>query len=171
MTKVMKPKSVIWRSTLVVNPEIGTIDRVMPSGKVRENVGSNSRGYRKVNILGKVVPVQQLIWEHVNGPIPKGMIVDHENGIRHDNRIANLRLVTPSQNTQNQHKPRKDNKSSGVKGVTFYRPDCTWQAQIRAHGKYHYLGRYKTIEEASLAYQIGAAKYHTHNPFALKAQA
>jgi hypothetical protein len=166
--KPKAPKSVIWRSVVVVNPEQGTIDRIMPSGEKRLDIGAFSRGYKKVNFLGKVLPVQRVIWEHVHGPVPEGMLVDHINGDRSDNRIANLRLVTPSQNTQNQHKPRKDNQSSGIKGVTFYKPTKTWQAQIKALGTYHYLGRYKTKEEAALAYQAGAAKYHTHNPYAQK---
>jgi hypothetical protein len=162
------PKSVIWRSVLVVNPEIGTIDRIMPSGKVRLNIGTISRGYKKANFLGKVLPVQRVIWEYVHGEVPKGMLVDHINGDRSDNRIANLRLVTNAQNIQNQHKPRKDNKSSGVKGVTLFKPTNKWQVRIRSQGKNHYLGQYDNLDDAAMAYAVGAAKYHTHNPLAFK---
>ncbi len=163
-----KPKSYIWTSSLVVNPLSGTIDRIMPSGKVREDIGCLSRGYKKASINGKVVPLQRIIWSFMYGEPDEGMIIDHINGNRSDNRIDNLRLVTPSQNTQNQHKPRKDNLSSGIKGVTLYKPNGTWQAQIRAHGKYYYIGRYKTKEEAAEAYKEGAKKYHTHNPIVNK---
>ena len=34
------------------------------------------------------------------GPIPKGMQVNHKNGIRTDNRLANLEIVTPSDNVR-----------------------------------------------------------------------
>lgn len=44
------------------------------------------------------VMAHRLIWERVNGPIPEGMQINHINGIKHDNRIANLELVTPSEN-------------------------------------------------------------------------
>lgn len=40
----------------------------------------------------------RLIWETVNGPIPAGLYIDHLNGRKADNRIANLEAVTPSEN-------------------------------------------------------------------------
>lgn len=40
----------------------------------------------------------RLIWETVNGPIPPGLYIDHLNGRKADNRIANLEAVTPSEN-------------------------------------------------------------------------
>lgn len=42
--------------------------------------------------------IHRIIWESVHGPIPAGLQIDHRNGIRNDNRIANLRLATPQEN-------------------------------------------------------------------------
>lgn len=42
--------------------------------------------------------VHRVIWESVHGPIPHGLEVNHLNGIKHDNRIANLEVVTHADN-------------------------------------------------------------------------
>lgn len=62
----------------------------------------NKRGYVEVK---KRVPgghiyarAHRIIWEYVNGPIPHGMEINHINGVKTDNRITNLELVTPSEN-------------------------------------------------------------------------
>ena len=45
--------------------------------------------------------LHRAIWLFVHGAIPDGMDLDHINGDRTDNRIANLRLVTPKENKAN----------------------------------------------------------------------
>lgn len=47
---------------------------------------------------GYVGSAHRMIWESVHGPIPSGLQINHINGIKSDNRIANLELVTPSEN-------------------------------------------------------------------------
>lgn len=60
------------------------------------------QGYLLVRVMvaGKyyVTGAHRLVWTHVNGPIPDGMVINHKNGIKHDNRPENLELVTESQN-------------------------------------------------------------------------
>lgn len=91
---------------------------------------------------------------------PKGMVTDHVNGIKTDNRKENLRVCTQAQNTRNS-KVRKSNKS-GYKGVVKQenqtnRPYSTY---IRS-GKIHILiGSYKTPEDAARAYDLEAIKMH-----------
>jgi len=41
----------------------------------------------------------RMVWRHFFGQIPPGMLVNHRNGAKTDNRPANLELVTPSENT------------------------------------------------------------------------
>jgi len=43
-------------------------------------------------------PVHRCVWESHKGPIPKGLEVNHINGVRNDNRLENLELVTRSGN-------------------------------------------------------------------------
>lgn len=80
--------------------------------------------------------------------VPKGMEVDHINHNKLDNRLSNLRICTRSQNNANM-RPR-----TGYKGVRFTRNG--WQAETKIDGKYVYIGRYKTAEEAAHAYNIKA---------------
>ena len=78
-----------------------------------------STGYVKLNInhMGKrvVLYANRVIWEILNGEIPDGMQIDHINGVSHDNRIENLRIITPSENARNSR--MKSNNTSGKTGV------------------------------------------------------
>lgn len=63
---------------------------------------AGNKGYRRIHVQinGKVrnVSVHRLIWTIANGPIPDGLQINHKNGIKDDNRLDNLELVTPSEN-------------------------------------------------------------------------
>lgn len=45
------------------------------------------------------IAVHRIVADAFLGPIPEGMQVNHRNGVKADNRIENLEIVTPSQNT------------------------------------------------------------------------
>ena len=47
-----------------------------------------------IKINGKWVNRSKAVWEHFNGPLPKGHVVHHLNHDRHDDRIENLQLMT-----------------------------------------------------------------------------
>lgn len=90
----------------------------------------------------------RLAWVYMTGQLPPNMI-DHINGIRHDNRWCNLRPADHAINQQNQRKARS-NSQTGVLGVT-----CSgrgYRAIVGANGRNHYSTTYTTIEEAAAAY-------------------
>ena len=45
----------------------------------------------------------RVIWYFFNGDIPEGMQIDHWNGNKTDNRLDNLRCLTPYDNTHNEN--------------------------------------------------------------------
>lgn len=112
-------------------------------------------GYRKIVLYSRKYFAHRLAWIYVYGVAPDK--IDHIDGDRDNNRIANLRACTNSQNSANS-RIRSDN-SSGLKGVSW---DCTkkkWVAQIRCHGKSFHLGRFKSKIDASVAYSSAAVRF------------
>lgn len=111
-------------------------------------------GYWSISVNKSVRYAHRAAFAWVNGRWPKGQI-DHINGNKKDNRIANLREATSQQNTANS-KRRSDN-TSGFKGVRKARLPGKWWAYIYVNGKDIYLGTYESPESAHQAY-LKAAK-------------
>lgn len=78
---------------------------------------------------------------------PKGLVVDHINRDRTDNRKSNLRYVTTKENVRN-----SGPKTGKYKGVSWSSHTKKWRATCKLDGKQKHLGYYKTEEEAALAY-------------------
>lgn len=126
------------------------------SGEVAGSI--NRWGYIVIGIDRQIYNAHRLVWLYAHGELPSGH-VDHINGIKTDNRIVNLRHVSCSENQHNQTRLSANNRS-GFKGVSFYKPNGKWRAQIGLRGKRLYLGQYNTAEEAYSAYQAAKISYH-----------
>lgn len=138
------------------NPDTGIFNRLVSNSnrvKVSDVVGTfdHSNGYIKITINKKTNYAHRLAWLYVHGEMPSKQI-DHINGIRTDNRVANIRLVTSSENSQNQHKANSRNKSSGILGVRWAAHANKWSAQIQVNGKSKHIGYFKNKDDAYQAY-------------------
>ena len=106
-----------------------------------------STGYVRITIKGKKYPVHRIIWALSNNILPKiEHQIDHINGIRSDNRIENLRLVTASGNSRNTefHRFNKD-KDLGL----YYRKDRKkWRVGITINRKRIWLGCFNNKKDA-----------------------
>lgn len=84
-------------------------------------------------------------------------LVDHINRNGLDNRRANLRVCTPTQNNANRTVSRTS--KSGYKGVWWHQQSARpWRAAIKVHGQRRYLGTFRTAEEAHGAYLLAAKR-------------
>ncbi|MCO5355084.1 HNH endonuclease [Acidovorax kalamii] len=129
------------------------------AGTVAGSLTSN--GYVRITIDDRSYMAHRLAWLHVFGVWP-AQELDHINQVKTDNRIANLREVTRSENQQNR-KIQKNNKS-GYRGVSWEAGRGRWRAQIALEGKLRIIGRYRSEEEAYAAYCKAAEEMHTHRP-------
>ena len=99
-------------------------------------INGNKRPYRLQNFLFD--------------KIPEGRIVDHINGNKLDNRLCNLRFVSPRENIANSSS--KSGSTSKYKGVSFDTSRSKWISSIQINGKTKHLGRFESEEEAAKAY-------------------
>lgn len=90
---------------------------------------------------------------------PDGAEVDHVNQEKLDNRRANLRPVTRSQNMHN--RPGRPNRTSGRRGVSWHKPSGKWWARLQVGGIFHDLGLYDSIDEAGRAYDEARSRLVT----------
>jgi hypothetical protein len=82
---------------------------------------------------------------------------DHRDGCGLNNSMANLRLATNQQNTQNKG-PHRDS-FSGFKGVSWHKRVKKWAVEIMVNGKHRYLRYFASATEAARAYDHAALKY------------
>ena len=93
-----------WKQYKSTHYYLSTQGRIYNTVSKRKRFGSPTKdGYRSSSvhqIKDGTMPIHRLVYETFVGPIPNDMQIDHINDVRSDNRLANLRLVTPSQNSQ-----------------------------------------------------------------------
>jgi Cu2+-containing amine oxidase len=82
----------------------------------------------------------------------KGLVVDHINYNGLDNRRANIRECSVSENSSNRRKPRKPSSTSNYLGVGFYISRGLWRARGVKAGKEYHLGLFKNEIDAAIAY-------------------
>lgn len=91
--------------------------------------------------------------------VTKGKHVDHINHDTLNNTDNNLRICTNAENKQNMKGARLDNKTSGIRGVSWHKCKNNWRAQIGIKGKIIHIGSFDNLEEAEEAVKVARAKY------------
>jgi hypothetical protein len=136
----------IWHNRKLTKPQDKTWNKKFAgksTGYIRHN------GYQIINISGREYACSRLAWMITYKKWPANEI-DHINGIRSDNRIANLRAATRSENASNRN--LQSNNTTGFKGVWKRKNMNSWVATIQKCGQKIRLGSFDSPEKAGEAY-------------------
>jgi hypothetical protein len=153
------------RALLDYDPETGLFRWLKTAGRGRagEVAGTLHRlGYTRIKIDGRFHLAHRLAYLWVRGTWPQHQI-DHADGIRSNNALANLREATRAENNQNRAKQRRPT-SSRFLGVCLDKAKGRWRAAISCNGKRQHLGYFATPEEAYTSYLAAKAQLHTAQP-------
>lgn len=85
-------------------------------------------------------------------------MIDHINGNKLDNRIINLRVATPQQNSQN--RLPKENASSQYTGVCLEKESNKWIVQVTINKKNIHVGRFDNEEYAARIRDTAILEYY-----------
>ena len=157
-----KPSIERLREALSYSPDTGKFHWKVAAGsraKPGDEAGSIDAvtGYLIIGIDGTLQLGHRLAWAIHHGRWPDDE-VDHENRIRSDNRMVNLREATHAQNMKNRNTPK--NNTSGLMGVSWHKRAGKWRATL---GQKH-LGLFDDPAEACAARQ--AAERSAYGQFA-----
>ena len=128
------------------------LDRVLAAGAWCAHVPQHKRTAYAVRAHARASGRRSLLGLHnfITG-LP---FVDHMNGDGLDNRRANLRSATKSQNAMNSR--RRSDNTSGFKGVSLTTSTGRWRALIVIGGRRRHLGYFEHAADAARAYDRAA---------------
>lgn len=122
----------------------------VPAGSLKPN------GYVGVCVDRQILQAHRIIFAMVHGYWPA--CIDHINGDKSDNRLANLREATRSANCWNVGTPRHN--SSGVKGVSWSKREQKWRACCNVNKRRHEIGRFPKLDDAVAAVRRFREQHH-----------
>jgi len=116
-------------------------------------------GYCLIGVLGTLYKGHRLAFMYMEGSFPL-YGVDHEDGVKYNNRWGNIRAATVAENGKNIAIP-KDNKSGRI-GVGWHKAADKWRSHIGVGGKSIHLGTFEDFEDAAVAREEAEVKYGFH---------
>jgi hypothetical protein len=112
--------------------------------------------YLQGHLLSTKQLAHRVAWAIYHGAWPTQ--IDHINGVRTDNRIANLREVTATENCRNLALQQRN--KSGFIGVRWAKG--AWQAEITIANRVRYLGRFQNLPDAATARRVAELEHGFH---------
>ena len=155
----------LLKEFLHYDPLTGHFSWVKRSGRGQSPIGSragwlSNTGYTVIEFKQKNYAAHRLAFLYMLGKFPPHE-VDHQNGVKLDNRWENLRAATRAQNNQNRRTVSKRNPV-GILGV-FKTESGRFAASLSINYKKVHIGIFSTPEEAHSAYVEAKRKLHEFN--------
>lgn len=146
-------------------PDSGKLYWIKNSNNGHKRIGDEAgtitpNGYRIVCIWNYYIMSHRIVWALQGLTVPNGYCIDHINGDKQDNRLANLRCTTITLNCRNQ-KLRKNNTSGHI-GIYWKTDKKKWEATITVNRRKIWRQYFTDIHEAVSCRQFEAAKYGFH---------
>jgi hypothetical protein len=107
-------------------------------------------------IAGKIIKLHRFIMGD-----PAGLVIDHWDGNRLNNRKSNLRVCTVKENNMNLGLTRRN--KSGYRGVSFSKDAGKWRATISLDKRQLHLGYFERADLAAAAYEKAAEVFYGDN--------
>ena len=114
------------------------------------------KGYGQIRVTTngryRMPLAHRVAWELLVGPIPDGLVLDHDNsefGCHNPScvRPDHLEMTTQMKNLQRRRGLDAHNKS-GHRGVSWYEPRQKWLVRVVCDGKTHHGGYFLSLDEA-----------------------
>ena len=124
-------------------------------------------GYYRIQLCKdnkpKEIKFHRLVFQMHNHKIDLvGKELDHDNQIKTDKRIENLRTCTKSENLQNRI---FKNTSSKYVGVCWNKSRNKWRAQIQVNGKLVHIGYFENEIDAAISHDKYVFRNNMDNGF------
>ena len=124
--------------------------------RIGTRAGSPSgHGYRRLGFDYIKIYEHQAAWLYIYDEWPPE--VDHRDGDKSNNALANLRIAT---RTQNNFNSKREPGQSGLRGAYLDKRNLQWYSKIQIGGQVKYLGAFDSAEEAHQAFMKAVELHH-----------
>lgn len=127
------------------------------------NGAINPYGYGTFTVSRTPKLAHRYLFESIHGHLPASIQVDHMCHNRACVNPEHLRPATNKQNQENRKSAQRNNRSSGIRGVSWNKNLGKWQAYVGHNGKRIHIGYYDDMTEAGEQALQRRLEIYTHN--------
>lgn len=151
------------KQLLSYDPLTGLFARVVSNrtDRVGATPGArNTKGHIQIRVDGVLYMAHRLAWLYVFGSFPENQL-DHINGVKHDNRLVNLRHCSNKRNSENRKMSSRN--TSGYRGVSYDKHLRKFKAYIGHNMESIHVGVFDTVDAAAAAAKVARDQMFTHH--------